>query len=78
MRDKTASSTFLLLQRVRKQLGLWFPNLLMPRYNLVSFTTIPYARVLRIEARQRILIPAIALGVIACIALPILWALGAI
>ena len=78
MRDKTASSTFLLLQRVRKQLGLWFPNLLMPRYNLVSFTTIPYARVLRIEARQRILIPAIAFGVIACIALPILWALGAI
>ncbi len=78
MRDKTASSTFLVLQRIKKQLGMWFPNLLMPRYNLVSFTTIPYAKVLRIEARQRLLIPAITLVVIACLALPILWALGTI
>lgn len=72
MRDKTASPYFRLLQRVRKQLSRLFPNLYMPRYNLVSFTTIPYATVRRRLARRRLLGQLAAVWAIACLAVVLL------
>ena len=78
MRDKTASPAFLLLQRLRKQLSMKLPRLYTPRYNLVSFTTIPYAQVMRRVSRRRALVPLIAMGGMALLALLPLWLLGII
>ena len=68
MRDKTASPVFRVLQRIRKQLSMNFPKLYMPRYNLVSFTTVPYADVMRRLARRRLIGQLVCLSILACIA----------
>ena len=78
MRDKTASPSFLLIQRLRKQLSMKFPRLYTPRYNLVSFTTIPYAEIMRRVSRRRALVPLFAIGTFALLALLALWLLGII
>jgi kynurenine 3-monooxygenase len=78
MRDKTASPLFRCLQRVRKQLSMNFPNWYTPRYNLVSFTTVPYADVMRQVARRRITFPLVALGAVSICALFVLVLFGII
>ncbi|MDG2200372.1 MAG: NAD(P)/FAD-dependent oxidoreductase [Phycisphaerales bacterium] len=78
MRNKTASPFFRCLQRIRKQLSMNFPNWYMPRYNLVSFTTVPYADVMRQVARRRITFPLVALGATGICALFVLVLLGII
>ena len=45
MQDKTASRLFRFKQRIRKRLNRMFPKFYVPRYNLVSFTTIPYSKI---------------------------------
>ena len=78
MRDKTASPLFRCMQRIRKQLSMNFPSLYMPRYNLVSFTTMPYANVIRHVALRRILVSAFILGGMAIFILIVLLLLGTI
>jgi kynurenine 3-monooxygenase len=78
MRDKTASPLFRCIQRIRKQLSMNFPSLYMPRYNLVSFTTMPYADVIRHVALRRILVSAFILGGMAIFILIVLLLLGTI
>ena len=48
MRDKTASRLFRAGKHVEKTLNKWFPQTFRPLYNMISFSTIPYA-----EARRR-------------------------
>jgi kynurenine 3-monooxygenase len=48
MRDKTASRLFRARKHVEKSLNKWFPESFKPLYNMISFSTIPYA-----EARRR-------------------------
>jgi kynurenine 3-monooxygenase len=72
MRDKTASPWFRVLQRCRKQLSRYFPKLYMPRYNLVSFTTIPYAEIMRRLAWRRRIGLLLALALPVCLAVILL------
>ncbi len=44
MRDHTASPMFLMKKKFQHTLHGWFPNAFIPLYNMVSFTTIPYAQ----------------------------------
>ena len=53
MRDHTASPAFRLLQRCRKRLNRMFPRWYAPLYNMVSFTTIPYTKVIDIDRRRK-------------------------
>lgn len=48
MRDKVASPAFLYRKRIEQALHQLYPQLLVPQYNLVSFSTVPYA-----QAQQR-------------------------
>ena len=48
MRDKTGRPEFLYRKRVEQAVHSLFPDRWMPRYNLVSFSTVPYT-----EARRR-------------------------
>jgi arylformamidase len=48
MRDKTGSAAFLYRKRVEQTVHHFFPDRVTPRYNLVSFSTVPY-----VEARQK-------------------------
>ncbi len=48
MRDKTGSAAFLYRKRVEQTVHHFFPDKVTPRYNLVSFSTVPY-----VEARQK-------------------------
>lgn len=48
MRDKVGSRAFLFRKRIEKRLHAWFPGWYLPLYNMISFSTIPYA-----EARDR-------------------------
>lgn len=66
MRDRTASTTFLLKKKLEQKLHAWFPNRFTPLYNMISFTTIPYADV---RARARTQARAVALIAAASVAL---------
>ncbi|MFG0329706.1 MAG: FAD-dependent oxidoreductase [Phycisphaerales bacterium] len=48
MRDKVASRAFVVAKKLEKTVHRWFPGWYTPLYNMVTFTTIPYA-----EARRR-------------------------
>jgi kynurenine 3-monooxygenase len=48
MRDKTARPEFLYKKKVEQAVHEMFPDRVTPQYNLVSFSTVPYA-----EARRR-------------------------
>jgi kynurenine 3-monooxygenase len=48
MRDRVASPAFRARKKVEHALHALFPEMFMPLYNMVSFSTIPYA-----EARRR-------------------------
>jgi kynurenine 3-monooxygenase len=53
MRDKVGSKSFLLKKRVEKILHVLLPWLFTPLYNMVSFTTIPYAKAVKQAKNQR-------------------------
>ena len=58
MRDKVGSRLFLLHKKVEKLLHRWLPRWFTPLYNMVTFSTIPYA-----EARRRARVQWRVLGV---------------
>ena len=78
MRDKTASALFRLRQRIRKRLNRMFPKLYVPRYNLVSFTTIPYANIRRHMAFRQVMLAGMLLGIAGVLALITLGIRGTI
>ncbi len=53
MRDKVASPTFRASKKVEHALERALPGRYMSRYEMVSFTTIPYAEVIERDKRQR-------------------------
>lgn len=53
MRDKVASPTFRASKKVEHALERALPGKYMSRYEMVSFTTIPYAEVIERDKRQR-------------------------
>ncbi|MHC4948239.1 MAG: FAD-dependent oxidoreductase [Planctomycetota bacterium] len=71
MRDKVGSSVFLAKKRMEKTLHRLFPSTFVPLYNLVSFSTVPYAearrRVRRRHARLLGLAAAVAVAVVVVI-----------
>ena len=52
MRDHTASGAFLLKKKAEQRLHKWFPDRFTPLYNMISFTTIPYADAVASARRQ--------------------------
>jgi kynurenine 3-monooxygenase len=63
MRDKVGSRAFLLRKKVEKILHRWLPQTFTPLYNMVSFSTIPYAQARRRAERQLRLIRGVAIGI---------------
>ncbi|MPZ27632.1 MAG: FAD-dependent oxidoreductase [Micromonosporaceae bacterium] len=62
MRDRVASPVFQLRKKVEHGLERALPGRYVSRYELVSFTTTPYARVRRRVRRQQWLLGAVAAG----------------
>lgn len=76
MRDKVGSPLFLYRKKLEKKLHAWFPDWYLPLYNMVSFSTIPYAQA-RDRARKQdrtVLAIVIALAAIVVFILLILLA----
>lgn len=78
MRDRVASRTFRAWKKTEKllhgMLGGWF----VPLYNLVSFSTVPYADARR-QARRKLAILGLVAGLLGLAAvLSLCWALGGI
>lgn len=69
MRDRVGSRVFLATKKFEHALERALPGTYLSRYEMVSFTTIPYAEVLQRDARQRRVVVAslgiAALGLIA-------------
>jgi kynurenine 3-monooxygenase len=63
MRDKVASPTFRAMKRLEHALERALPGVYSSRYEMVSFTTIPYAEVIERDRRQRGTVLAAAVGV---------------
>jgi kynurenine 3-monooxygenase len=61
MRDKVASPVFRLGKRIEHALERWLPGRYVSRYELVSFTTTPYAEVRARVHRQHQYLAAAAL-----------------
>lgn len=69
MRHKTASSLFLLRQRIETMIQRFFPSSWIPLYGMVSFTRIPYEEVIvRARSQDRIVAAATATAVVAAAA----------
>ncbi|MEV8630349.1 NAD(P)/FAD-dependent oxidoreductase [Streptosporangium sp. NPDC051023] len=68
MRDKVASRSFLLQKRVEHGLERLLPGRYVSRYELVSFSTVPYAEVQRRITRQHRAVIAGALGALTAVA----------
>ncbi|MFI6513021.1 FAD-dependent oxidoreductase [Streptosporangium sp. NPDC050855] len=62
MRDRVASRSFLLRKRLEHGLERLLPGRYVSRYELVSFSTVPYAEVRRRIARQNRAVAAVVLG----------------
>ena len=60
MRDKVASPAFLMARRIEHALERALPGRYLSRYEMVSFTTIPYADVIARYRRQQRLVGAAA------------------
>ncbi len=71
MRDRVGSKVFLFRKRLEKMLHGWFPGWYCPLYNMISFSTIPYAEARRRARRQdcTIIAGCIALGAVAVLVL---------
>lgn len=67
MRDKVNSKAFLVTRKLEHALERALPGTYLSRYEMVSFTTIPYAEVIQRDTRQRriVLASAAAAGVAA-------------
>jgi kynurenine 3-monooxygenase len=63
MRDKVASPAFRAAKKVEHALERLLPGRYLSRYEMVSFTTIPYAEVIERDRRQRSTLLATAAGV---------------
>lgn len=66
MRDHVASPAFLMKKKIQHVLHGMFPEAFIPLYNMVSFTTIPYAQAQSRAARQSLIlrIAAAAAGIL--------------
>jgi kynurenine 3-monooxygenase len=63
MRDKVASPAFQVARKVEHALERLLPDIYLSRYELVSFSTVPYAEVQRrIRRQHRVLLGVVALG----------------
>jgi kynurenine 3-monooxygenase len=52
MRDRTAHRMFKLKKKLDHTLNHWMPNAFIPLYDLVSFSTVPYAAARARAAQQ--------------------------
>jgi kynurenine 3-monooxygenase len=62
MRDLVADPAFRLLKSVEQALARRYPQHFVPRYELVSFTSTPYASAKARGAQQRELLDALCAG----------------
>jgi kynurenine 3-monooxygenase len=72
MRDKTASPVFRTRKRVEHALHRLFPQWFMPLYNMISFSTIPYAEARRRARRQWNVITRAAVSMLVLIILALI------
>lgn len=67
MRDKTASTLFRARKHVEHGLHALLPGWFLPKYNMISFSTIPYAEARRRSRRQAMVIAIAAMVVSAAL-----------
>jgi kynurenine 3-monooxygenase len=68
MRDKVGSRTFLLSKKLEHGLEKVLPGAYLSRYEMVSFTTIPYADVVQRARKQQRLVALAAGGAVLAVA----------
>ncbi|MFQ5889606.1 MAG: FAD-dependent oxidoreductase [Gemmatimonadota bacterium] len=69
MRDRVASSRFLLAKRLGRALHTLLPNRFVPLYTMVTFTSMPYAEAVRRARRQvRTVAAAVVLAAVVTVA----------
>ncbi len=68
MRDKVGSRTFLMARKLEHGLERVLPGRYLSRYEMVSFTTIPYADVVDRSRRQQRAVGAAAIGIVVGVA----------
>ena len=62
MRASVMSPSYLIRKKVDGVLNYWFPRFWKPLYSMVSFSTIPYAQVVKIESYQETMVHRTILG----------------
>jgi kynurenine 3-monooxygenase len=78
MRDKTASPVFRSRKKVEHALHALLPGWFHPLYNMISFSTIPYAEA-RARARYQTKVIAIAGSIVALVViLMVVWLIFAV
>jgi kynurenine 3-monooxygenase len=73
MRDKTASSVFRTRKKIEHTLHRLFPQWFMPLYNMISFSTIPYAEARRRARTQTRIIAGIGMAIVLILLVVILF-----
>jgi kynurenine 3-monooxygenase len=77
MRDKVGSRAFLLKKKAEQRLHGAFPEVFVPLYNLVSFTTVPYQEAVRMGRRQGQVLRGLVALPVGLVVMAVLFALGA-
>jgi kynurenine 3-monooxygenase len=72
MRDHVASRTFLLKKKLGHAMHRLFPRAFVPLYNMVSFSTIPYAEARKRADLQSKIVRGLGIGLLAIVILLIL------
>jgi kynurenine 3-monooxygenase len=67
MRDKTASRLFRTKKKTEHALHAMLGNLYLPLYDMVSFTTIPYAKARRKSREQNLIVMLVLVAVVAAV-----------
>ena len=78
MRERTASRRFRFKTRIQKELNRCFPRAYQPLYNLISFTTMPYAEALELVRRRHRRVMLTAGLLVAAILAAAVWRFGTI
>lgn len=77
MRDKTASPIFHARKKLEHTLHRLFPAWFTPLYNMISFSTIPYAEARRRASAQSRTLAVAVLGIVALIVAAAAWVVAA-
>jgi kynurenine 3-monooxygenase len=78
MRDHTASRRFLLKKKFEQAVHKLLPGWFKPLYNMISFSTVPYAEARRIARRQQAIVYSALVAIVVIIVIVIGVVVGAV